>query len=90
VSHEPPENATALALAMRLRDLREAAGLTQEHAAELSRMSRNHYQLLERGLSDRAKESPANPRLSTLVAIAQALGCTVSDIVGGLDARPEP
>ena len=74
----------ALALARRLRDQREAVGLTQEKAAERAGLSRNHYQLLESGLSDRAKKAPANPRLSTLLDLAHALDCKVSDLVDGL------
>ncbi|WP_425436243.1 helix-turn-helix domain-containing protein, partial [Luteimicrobium subarcticum] len=49
------ERELALAFARRLRDLRDAAGLAQERAAERAGMSRNHYQLLESGLSDRAR-----------------------------------
>lgn len=44
-------------------------------------INRNHYQLLESGLSDRAKNTPANPRLSTLVALAEVYATTVPDIV---------
>ncbi|ACZ29816.1 transcriptional regulator, XRE family [Xylanimonas cellulosilytica DSM 15894] len=80
----PIDRDTALAFAMRLRDLREAAELTQERAAERARMSRNHYQLLEAGYSDRTKRSPVNPRLSTLLDLAAALGCTVAELVYGL------
>ncbi len=85
VTRESPiETQLALALARRLRDQREAVGLTQEKAAERAGLSRNHYQLLESGLSDRAKKAPANPRLSTLLDLAHALDCKVSDLVDGL------
>ncbi|WP_206074445.1 helix-turn-helix domain-containing protein [Antribacter gilvus] len=77
----PLEKHLALALAMRLRDRREAVGLTQERVAELAGMSRNHYQLLESGLSDRAKKTPANPRLSTLADLSKALDCPVPELV---------
>lgn len=83
-SDSPIEARLSLALARRLRDHREAAGLTQEKAAERAGLSRNHYQLLESGLSDRAKKTPANPRLSTLLDLSEALGCKVSDLVDGL------
>ena len=74
----------ALALALRLREKREAVGLTQEVAAERAGLSRNHYQLLEAGLSDRSRNTPANPRLSTLLLLAEVFKCDVSDLVSGL------
>lgn len=83
----PLDRETALAFARRLRDRREAVDLTQEKAAEAAGMSRNHYQLLESGLSDRAKKSPANPRLSTLLDLATALRCEVAELVEGLQAK---
>lgn len=88
VTRESPiETQLALALARRLRDQREAVGLTQEKAAERAGLSRNHYQLLESGLSDRAKKAPANPPLTTLVDLAHALDCRISDLVDGLDGH---
>ncbi|WP_228760025.1 helix-turn-helix transcriptional regulator [Pseudactinotalea sp. HY158] len=86
-SESPVEAQLALMLALRLRHQREAVGLTQETAAERARISRNHYQLLESGYSDRAKGTPANPRLSTLFDLAHALDCTVVDLISGL-AQP--
>ncbi len=91
----PLDRETALAFGTRLQILRKAAGLTQERAAERAHMSRNHFQLLESGLSDRAKKSPANPCLGTLVNLATVLGCTVGDLVEGIPgagavARREP
>jgi len=67
----------ALVLGRQLADLREAKGLTQEELAHRVGISRNHLQLLEMGLSDRAKQTPANPRLSTLVALCRQLDATV-------------
>jgi transcriptional regulator with XRE-family HTH domain len=82
VRHEPElERTRALALAERLRDLRAAKGMTQEQAAQAAGMDRNHYQLLESGLSDRKKKTPANPRLSTLAALCDVFGTTVPDLV---------
>lgn len=49
--------------------------------AEASGMSRNHYQLLEGGLSNRKTRRPANPRLSTLVALSDVLGVSVPELV---------
>ncbi len=75
------ERHLAQRLASRLRDLRDASGLTQEQVAHAAVINRNHYQLLESGLSDRAKGTPANPRLSTLVSLAVVLGTTVPELI---------
>ena len=75
------ERALAQALGRRLSNLREARGLTQEVVAEAAGMSRNHYQLLESGLSNRRTKWPANPRLSTLVALSDVLGVSVPELV---------
>ncbi len=83
----PLDRDIALAFAVRLRRRREEKELTQEKAAEAAGVSRNHYQLLESGLSDRAKKSPANPRLSTLLELARALDCTVGDLADDLHAE---
>jgi hypothetical protein len=37
---------------------------------------------LESGLSNRKTRRPANPRLSTLVALSEVLGVSVPDLVG--------
>ena len=44
-------------------------------------LSRNHYQLLERGLSDRAHGTPSDPRLSTLIALSIALETSVAELL---------
>lgn len=75
------EQELALALGRRLVDLRHASGLTQEQVAEAAGISRNHYQLLEYGLGKRKDRKPANPRLSTLVALSDVLGTTVPDLI---------
>lgn len=49
-------------------------------------MSRNHYQLLERGLSNRKTKRPANPRLSTLVALSEVLGVSVPELIDAIFA----
>jgi transcriptional regulator with XRE-family HTH domain len=75
VSEELPlDRAVAVQLGTQIRELRESRRLTQEKLADEVGLTRNHIQLLESGLSDRAKNSPANPRLSTLLALSQALG----------------
>lgn len=72
-------------LGRRLEDRRKDLGLSQEKAAHLAGLSRNHYQLLESGLSDRAKNTPANPRLSTLLHLSRVLGCSVTELLDGMD-----
>lgn len=74
------DSALALRLGRHLEKLRAASGLTQEQVAQAAGLNRNHYQLLESGLSDRKRNTPANPRLSTLMAVAAALGTSVPEI----------
>ena len=78
------EQALGLALGRRLIDLRESRGLTQEVVAEAAGISRNHYQLLEQGLSNRETRRPANPRLATLVALGEALGVSVPELIASI------
>jgi transcriptional regulator with XRE-family HTH domain len=76
-----PAVATAQRLGALLVERRHAAGLSQEQVAVVAGISRNHLQLLEAGLSNRSG-APANPRLSTLIALAEALGTDVMALVG--------
>jgi len=81
----------AAPLAQRLRELRRSSGLTQGQVANVAQVNRNHHQLLESALSDRAKRTPADadPRLSTLVALAEVCGTTVPQLIAEiLDAAP--
>jgi transcriptional regulator with XRE-family HTH domain len=73
----PLDRSVAVRLGTQIRDLREARQLSQEKLADAVGLTRNHLQLLESGLSDRAKNTPANPRLSTLLALSRALGAAV-------------
>jgi len=63
-----------------LQRLRGMRGLTQEAAAEAAGLSRAAYRNLEAGLSE--------PRASTLVALAKALGVSPADLL--LPAPPPP
>ena len=65
------------ALGTRLRVLRWESRLSQADVATRAGINRNHYQLLESGLSDRLRKSPANPRLATLVALCDVYDTTV-------------
>jgi DNA-binding XRE family transcriptional regulator len=83
------ERELAEALGKRLSELRQERGLTQEAVAQAAGISRNHYQLLEYGLGQRGDRKPANPRLSTLVALSDVLGITVPNLIDGIfDAKP--
>jgi len=84
------ERQLADALGRRLVHLREIKGLTQEAVAAAANMSRNHYQLLENGLSDRKSRRPANPRLSTLVALSGVLGVPLPGLFGMVLSDREP
>lgn len=59
-------------LGRRLRELRQAVGLTQEAAAETSGVHAKHIQRVELG--------SANPTLATLVALADAYGVSLSEL----------
>ncbi len=60
-------------LALRLRAVRERAGLTQEQAAERIGLHAKHLQRLERG--------SANVTFATLVACAHAYGTAVASLI---------
>ena len=47
---------------------------------------RSWVQLYERGMSDRARGSALNPKLTTLLSLARALDVTLSDLLTGVPA----
>jgi transcriptional regulator with XRE-family HTH domain len=63
--------------ALRLVEHRRAAGLTQAALAERAGLSVTMVQNLER------HSDGGNPRLTTLWALADALGISTADLVGG-------
>lgn len=63
-------------MARALRRRRLEAGLSQESLAYAAGLSRNHIQLLERGIG-----ALPNPTLRTLYALAEALTCRVVDLL---------
>ena len=83
----PLERELALMLGHRLQRLRTDAGLSQERVAQLAGISRNHYQLLERGLSDRKKDTPSNPTLTTLLDVSAALDSPLTEILADFIAQ---
>jgi len=84
VTESSVEQKLAEALGQRLAELRQARGLTQENVAQAAGISRNHYQLLEYGLGQRGDRKPANPRLSTLIALSNVLGTSVPELIDGM------
>jgi transcriptional regulator with XRE-family HTH domain len=66
-------------LGIRLQRLRVAQGYSQEHVAHLVGVSAYTYQKLEKGESKPG--TPMNPRMYTLMALAEAFGVTVGELL---------
>jgi transcriptional regulator with XRE-family HTH domain len=66
-----------MTLGERIRDLRSAAGWSQESFADHCGLHRTAIGLYERGERD--------PKLSTLRTIAKGLNITVSELLDGLE-----
>lgn len=62
-----------VSLGTRIREIREMHGLTQEDLAAKTGISIKHLSVLERGLKE--------PRLSTFLAIVEALGTTPNELL---------
>ena len=77
----------AVNLGATLRRLRLERGLSQESLAHQSGITKNQLQLIEaaRASGRRAEASYSNPRMATLIGLADALGVTASDILHGAD-----
>lgn len=74
----------ARAIGVNLQRLRQQQGLSQERLAHAAGISSYTYQKFEKGESKPG--TPMNPRLFTLVAIAQVLEVTVEELL----PRPTP
>lgn len=74
---------TAQRLGQTLRELRSAAGLSQESLAHQAGITKNQLQLLEAGRSSGRRDAtgPSNPRMTTLFGLATVLGVTVSELL---------
>jgi len=66
-------------IAANLRRIRHEAGLSQEDVAYRSGLTRYTYQKYEKGESKPG--TPANPTIRTLLAMSQALGVSLMDIL---------
>jgi transcriptional regulator with XRE-family HTH domain len=85
MSPEPPvPGSVAIRLGLNLQRLRAASGQTQVDVAQRAGIARAHYSALEGGTSSNG--GAANPRLSTLLNLAAALGTTLTDLLEGLAA----
>lgn len=67
-------NDTSKRLLARIRQLREARGLTQEAFAERAGLTYKHYQQVEAGRKQ-------DIRLSTLIKMAEGLGLKLTELV---------
>lgn len=68
-------------LGERMRQIREAKGLSQVDCAEGAGMRRQTWWQYESG-------NRPNPELSKLFAISRGLGVTVSELLAGVDEEP--
>ena len=64
-----------------IRARREELGLAQEDVALRADMDRRHYQELEHGFSNSRTLTPANPRLFTMIRLAEALEMEIADFM---------
>lgn len=68
----------------KIAKMRDAAGLTQQEAADRAGVSRQRWNDIERGRK-------LNMEVGTLYAIAAALGCAPCDLlIGGMAKRKPP
>lgn len=77
--HPDPWETYVRDLGHRLHRLRMEHGFSQERLASAADISTFTYRKLEKGESNPG--TPANPRLRTLVALAEVLGVEVSDLL---------
>ena len=69
----------ATTLGLNIQRIRLARGLTQDHVASSAGIGRTTYQRLEGG--DGRSEPSANPSLRNVMAVAQALGVPVEELL---------
>lgn len=74
-----PWEAYARDLGVLLQRARAAAGMSQERTAHAAGISTFTYRKLEKGESNPG--SPANPRLKTLVALAEVLDVEIESLL---------
>lgn len=71
---------SAARLGTTLRRMRNDRGLSQESLAYQAGITKNQLQLIEAGRSTGRREAagPSNPRMATLVGLADVLGVSVA------------
>jgi transcriptional regulator with XRE-family HTH domain len=78
---------SAARLGASLRRFRADRGLSQEALAYQAGITKNQLQLIEAGRSSGRRDAsgPSNPRLSTLVGLADVLDLTVAELLVDAD-----
>ena len=76
---EPTWDEFGREIGLRLQRARESKGLSQERTAHLAGIAAYTYQKFEKGESKPG--TPMNPRLFTLLSLAQVLGVAVEELV---------
>ncbi|RYF40303.1 MAG: XRE family transcriptional regulator [Comamonadaceae bacterium] len=80
------DEAMAKRVGDRIRVLRAERSLSQETLAYRAGITKNQVQLIEAGRSaGRDTPGPSNPKLGTLVGIAQVFDMTVAEFLAGAD-----
>lgn len=74
--------AIVAAIANRMREIREARGLSLQDVATRAGIAKSHIWEIERGRS-------ANPTIATTVGIARALGVSLDHLTGLSAAQPD-
>jgi transcriptional regulator with XRE-family HTH domain len=68
-------------LGLKIRELREKSGLTQEELAFISNLHRTYIDMIER--------AEKNITITTLFKISNALGVSIKEIMQDFDDKPE-
>ncbi|MCU1440457.1 MAG: family transcriptional regulator [Rhodoglobus sp.] len=76
---QPTKDEFSRALGVNLHRLRLERGLSQERLAHMAGIAAYTYQKFEKGESK--PETPMNPRLFTLIAIAEVLEVSLDQII---------
>lgn len=74
--------AIVASIASRMREIREARGLSLQDVATRAGIAKSHVWEIEQGRS-------ANPTIATTVGIARALGVSLDHLTGLSSARPD-
>ncbi|RUQ21139.1 XRE family transcriptional regulator [Kocuria sp. HSID16901] len=75
---------TAQRLGSLLQSYRADLGFSQEKVAIAAGISRQHYQQMEYGYSDRATRSPSNPKLRSLMRIVAILNIPREEVLDAI------